>query len=38
MCEYLWDNGKVARLNGVIKNNYLIHRDINNFEEYKKRG
>ena len=36
MCEYPWENGKVERLNGVIKNNYLIHRDINNFEELKK--
>ena len=33
MCEYPWENGKVERLNGVIKNNYLIHRDINNYEE-----
>lgn len=36
MCEYPWENGKVERLNGVIKNNYLIHRDINNFEELQK--
>ncbi len=36
MCEHPWDNGKVERLNGVIKNNYLIHRDINSFEELKK--
>ncbi len=36
MCEYPWENGKVERLNGVIKNNYLIHRNINNFEELKK--
>ncbi|MCK5169106.1 MAG: integrase core domain-containing protein [Bacteroidales bacterium] len=33
MCEYAWENGKAERLNGVIKNNYLIHRDINSFEE-----
>ncbi len=33
MCEYPWENGKVERLNGVIKNNYLIHRQINSFEE-----
>ena len=33
MCEYPWENGKVERLNGVIKNNYLIHRKIKNFEE-----
>lgn len=36
MCEYAWDNGKAERINGVIKNNYLIHRDINSFEELKK--
>lgn len=36
MCEYPWENGKVERLNGVIKNNYLIHRSINSFEELKK--
>ena len=33
MCEYPWGNSKVERLNGVIKNNYLIHRKINSFEE-----
>lgn len=36
MCEYAWENGKAERLNGVIKNNYLIHRCINNFEELQK--
>ena len=36
MCEYPWENGKVERLNGVIKNNYLIHRNITSFEELKK--
>ena len=36
MCEYPWENGKAERLNGVIKNNYLIHRNINNFEELSK--
>ena len=36
MCEYPWENGKAERLNGVIKNNYLIHRNINNFDELKK--
>jgi transposase InsO family protein len=35
MCEYPWENGKAERLNGVIKNNYLIHRNINSFEELK---
>lgn len=24
MCEYAWENGKAERINGVIKNNYLI--------------
>lgn len=24
MCEYAWENGKAERVNGVIKNNYLI--------------
>jgi len=33
MCEYPWENGKVERLNVIIKNNYLIHRQINSFEE-----
>jgi transposase InsO family protein len=33
MCEYPWDNGKVERLNGVIKNNYLKHRKINSLED-----
>lgn len=33
MCEYPWENGKVERLNGIIKNNYLVHRTINNFDE-----
>jgi len=36
MCEYAWENGKAERLNGVIKNNYLRHRNINSFEELKK--
>lgn len=36
MCEYAWENGKAERLNGVIKNNYLKHRTINNFEELQK--
>jgi putative transposase len=33
MCEYAWENGKAERLNGVIKNNYLKHREINSFRE-----
>ena len=36
MCEYPWENRKVERLNGVIKNSYLAHRNIKNFEELKK--
>lgn len=36
MCEYAWQNGKAERINGIIKNNYLIHRDIKNFEQLKK--
>ena len=36
MCEYAWENGKAERLNGIIKNNYLKHRSINNFEELQK--
>lgn len=35
MCEYPWDNGKAERINGVIKNNYLIHWDIGTFAELK---
>ncbi len=33
---YPWENGKVERLNGVIKNNYLIHREINSFMDLNK--
>ena len=36
MCGYAWENGKAERINGVIKNNYLIHRDINSFSELQK--
>ncbi len=36
MCEYPWENGKVERLNGVMKNNYLIHREINSFVDLSK--
>lgn len=35
MCEYAYQNGKAERINGVIKNNYLIHRTINSFKELK---
>ena len=33
MCLYSWENGKAERVNGVIKNNYLVHRSIRGFEE-----
>ena len=33
MCQYPWDNGKAERINGVIKNNYLQHRNITTFSE-----
>jgi putative transposase len=33
MCEYPWENGKVERINGVIKNNYLKHRVINTYSD-----
>jgi hypothetical protein len=36
MCEYAWENGTVERLNGVIKNNYLKHRQIGSFDDLKK--
>lgn len=36
MCEYPWENGKAERINGIIKNNYLNHRKINNYEDLKK--
>lgn len=36
MCEYPWENGKAERLNGVIKNNYLVHRNILNFSDLNK--
>lgn len=33
MCEYPWENGKAERINGVIKNNYLIHWNITNYAQ-----
>jgi len=36
MCEYAWENGKAERVNGVIKNNYLRHQVINNFDTLRK--
>jgi len=32
MCEYPWDNGKAERINGIIKNNYLMHWNIRSFD------
>ena len=32
MCKFPWENGKAERFNGVIKNNYLKHRNIVSFE------
>jgi len=36
MCEYAWENGKAERINGIIKNNYLVHRNIKNLRELEK--
>jgi transposase InsO family protein len=36
MCVYPWENGKAERLNGVIKNNYLRHKNISTYIELKK--
>lgn len=33
MCEYAYENGKAERINGVIKNNYLVHREINTYKD-----
>jgi len=33
MCKTAWENGKAERINGVIKNNYLKHKDINSFTQ-----
>ncbi len=33
MCQYPWENGKAERINGIIKNNYLEHRNITTFEQ-----
>jgi putative transposase len=33
MCEFAWENGKAERINGVIKNNYLKHWNIQSFKE-----
>lgn len=36
MSEYAWENGKAERINGVIKNNYLIHRNIKSYKQLTK--
>jgi len=36
MCSYAWENGKAERINGVIKNNYLTHRMITDFNQLQK--
>ncbi|HEY0771465.1 MAG TPA: IS3 family transposase [Sphingobacteriaceae bacterium] len=36
MCELAYENGKAERINGIIKNNYLKHYQIRNFEELTK--
>lgn len=36
MCEYAWENGMVERLHGVIKNNYLLHRNIDSYDKLRK--
>jgi putative transposase len=36
MREFAYENGKAERINGIIKNNYLRHRQIRNFEELEK--
>lgn len=33
MCKNAYENGKAERINGVIKNNYLNHKQINTVEE-----
>lgn len=36
MCECAYENGKAERINGVIKNNYLKHRNIKNYADLAK--
>lgn len=33
MCKHPWENGIAERINGVIKNNYLKNRRIENFQD-----
>jgi len=32
MCYYPWENGNAERLNGIIKNNYLKHKNIKGYQ------
>lgn len=32
MCYYPWENGNAERLNGIIKNNYLKHKNITGYQ------
>lgn len=36
MSKYPWQNPQAERINGVIKNNYLVHRHISSFEQLTK--
>jgi transposase InsO family protein len=36
MCIYPWENPYAERINGVIKNNYLVHRNIKSLEDLEK--
>jgi transposase InsO family protein len=36
MCEKAWENGKAERLNGIIKNNYLVHMQATTEQELRK--
>lgn len=36
MCKHAYENGKAERVNGVIKNNYLRHWNINNLSQLAK--
>lgn len=33
MCNQVYENAHVERINGTIKNQYLIHRNITNYEQ-----
>jgi putative transposase len=37
MCEMAYENGKAERLNGIIKNNYLKHWQINSYTDLKQK-